>query len=320
MHHADDGRDVAVPGLPSHLRCHDETYGAGRTVTTRVHLRKGSVVFEEIPFAHTVHYSARSRTCDACFAQCDEDEVLDFDCGCGCGVHYCTVECRSASLARHRSACGLIQQTNLQRNATLMSQSLGLLIALSSNPHPLMGVMGMMPDSTVKGARDVAKAESKFRSLRHADAGSLEGPGAYAAALSVKRLNAIGLYDAYGDEVAFALCPALAMVNHSCLPNCQQITEGGYCRLRALRDILPGEELTYSYMSLEGTEMERKEAIRETWDFTCRCSRCRGGDCQAFDAEHVCFCGAVCFEVDRRQCECVCNRPTVCKAVSPPGR
>ena len=62
-----------------------------------------------------------------------------------------------------------------------------------------------------------------------------------------------------------------------------------------------------SYMSLEGTEAERKDVIEDNWKFTCLCYRYGVGDCRDFDAEHLCFCGAVCYEVHRTTGECVCN-------------
>mmetsp|Transcript_20889 Transcript_20889/g.38327 ORF Transcript_20889/g.38327 Transcript_20889/m.38327 type:complete len:333 (-) Transcript_20889:17-1015(-) len=307
--------EITIPGLPSHLRCHS-TPSSGRTVSTRIDLRKGSTALREVPFAHAIHYAARGTTCDACFAQCDDSPgtggLLRYACDGGCGVRYCTEPCRRQSLPRHERACHLIRQTNGKNgHSRLMNESLSLLIALSSNDRPLRGVMGMMmEDGTKKDRRDTARAETNFRALAHGDV-ELERPGAYAAALGVKKLNAFGIFNSHGDEVAYALCPALAMVNHSCLPNCQQISDGGSCRLRALRDIEAGEELSYSYVSLEGTDVERKGAIVDNWEFICRCHRCRGGDCSAFDVAHVCYCGAVCYEVDRTQSDCVCNGPTV---------
>mmetsp|Transcript_27016 Transcript_27016/g.57884 ORF Transcript_27016/g.57884 Transcript_27016/m.57884 type:complete len:337 (+) Transcript_27016:281-1291(+) len=306
--------EISIPGLPSHLRCHSTSL-AGRTITTRIPLAKGSTTFKEIPFAHSVHYSARGTTCDSCFAQCNDAEssthYFEHECGGGCGVHYCSESCCNQSLARHRRICHLIRQTNGKtNNARLMNESLALLISLSSNSQPLEEVMDMMADISKKGCRDTARAESKFRELVHCaekEGMELEPPGTYAAALSVKILNAIGLYNGYGEEVAVAICPLLALVNHSCRPNCQQISNDGSCRLRALRDIAIGEELSYSYMSLEGSELERKDAIEDNWKFTCRCHRCKGGDCREFDAEHTCYCGAVCYEVDRTLGECVCN-------------
>lgn len=222
-----------------------------------------------------------------------------------------------------------------------MKDAVALLISLSSNERPLECIMGLMGDGTKKGERDTVRAEASFRAMvldvntnnnNNLPNGDFEtnndnhdnpiphneqtivlteSPGSYAAAIQTKKLNAIGLYNRYGTEVAYTICPTLSMVNHSCLPNCQQITELGTCRLRALRDISAGEILTYSYMSLEDSEVERKSAIEDTWEFVCDCFRCQGGDCRDFDERHVCFCGAVCYEVDRTTGGCVCNEPTV---------
>lgn len=330
----DDVDETHIRNLPSHLRCHI-TPQSGRTITTRVPIQKGTTFFQEQPFAHAIHFLPRKSTCDNCFAQLAPSDIvyfddsnttpsisssqqtaLEFPCKEGCGVHYCTEACREQSFMRHARICHLIQQTNDtttngKKHARYMNEALSLLIALSSNPRPLEEVMIMMVDDyTKKGDRDTARAEREFRALVHCletEGKILEAPGAYAAALSIKNLNGIGIYNAYGEEVAVALCPVLAMVNHSCAPNCQQFTQDGSCQLRALRDIDVGEELNYSYISLDSTDSERKTAIEENWKFTCKCYRCAGGDCQTFDAAHTCYCGAVCYDVDRTSGECVCN-------------
>jgi SET domain-containing protein len=55
-------------------------------------------------------------------------------------------------------------------------------------------------------------------------------------------------------------------VNHSCEPNCNLSRDGTRVYIRALRNIIPGEELTYDY------EYAASENLR------CRCGapRCRG--------------------------------------------
>ena len=319
----DNTIEIPIPELPTHLRCHSTPH-SGRTITTRIKIAKGTAAFTEVPFAHSIHFSARKSMCDNCFAQCNDDNDddssnhLEYECDGRCGVHYCTASCKEQGLIRHVRICHLIQQTNdkkTNKNSQLMNESIALLISLSSASQPLQNVMSMMMDnSTKKVLRDTAKAESKFRALSHnfeKEGKVLESRGAYAAALSVKNLNGIGIYNAYGTEVAVTLCPTLAMVNHSCYPNTQQITDNGSCRLRALRDIDIGEELSYSYVSLEGSDVDRKTAITDNWRFVCKCHRCLGGECSEFDARHTCYCGAVCYEADRTSGECVCNHGRV---------
>lgn len=63
-------------------------------------------------------------------------------------------------------------------------------------------------------------------------------------------------------------------INHSCAPNCQSVREKGRVFIEALRDISPGEELTYDYR-LELSEQET--ALRQD-QYHCRCgsAKCRG--------------------------------------------
>lgn len=63
-------------------------------------------------------------------------------------------------------------------------------------------------------------------------------------------------------------------INHSCEPNCEAIEEDDRIFIYAMRDIEPGEELSYDY-ALELDEPITKKTIQE---FKCQCgtSRCRG--------------------------------------------
>ena len=63
-------------------------------------------------------------------------------------------------------------------------------------------------------------------------------------------------------------------INHSCAPNCEAIEEDDRIFIYAMRDIHPGEELSYDY-AMELDEPITKKLIQE---FKCHCdtSRCRG--------------------------------------------
>ena len=63
-------------------------------------------------------------------------------------------------------------------------------------------------------------------------------------------------------------------INHSCAPNCEAIDDRSRIYIEAIRDIAPGEELTYDYAyERDGTEDERWEKV-----YACRCGAptCRG--------------------------------------------
>jgi SET domain-containing protein len=56
-------------------------------------------------------------------------------------------------------------------------------------------------------------------------------------------------------------------INHSCWPNAQPITRKGRIVIVALREISPGEEITYNYG-------------REYYDYFIRCGGCRCAGCR----------------------------------------
>jgi hypothetical protein len=333
---------VEIANMPAHLCCH-QTATAGRTVTTTTLIPKGATALFERPYAHTIHQRYRSFTCDTCFgvSKNHEQTVLLYPCPLGCGIHYCSVTCLTTGQKRHKRSCGLRRQVNDNDNTMPTSKSkqsksnkgshsaLSLLLNISSSDAPIENLLQLMRMPTIKSRRQNEAVEATFRRLNHAHSAAaadndddtleleLEDTGIYAEALHTSRLNAIGMFDEYGDEMGFSLSPVLAMVNHSCFPNCQQLTVDGACTLVALRNIQVGEELSYSYVSLLGDARERKDSIFKNWEFQCICERCccccnnnKSSDdyCAAFDAEHVCFCGAVCLVVDRETGECVCNR------------
>jgi uncharacterized protein len=63
-------------------------------------------------------------------------------------------------------------------------------------------------------------------------------------------------------------------INHSCDPNCETVDEDCRIFVEAIRDIEPGEELTYDYNIDAGEPIT--PAVRRRWP--CRCGRgnCRG--------------------------------------------
>ena len=63
-------------------------------------------------------------------------------------------------------------------------------------------------------------------------------------------------------------------INHSCDPNCESDVVDGHVYITAIRDIAPGEELTYDY-ALEG---EDESAPDGKDPYACRCGspQCRG--------------------------------------------
>lgn len=67
---------------------------------------------------------------------------------------------------------------------------------------------------------------------------------------------------------------AARWINHSCQPNCDTYEEDRRIYIRAVRDIRPGEELTYDYAIQAGEPLTA--ALKACWPCWCGAKRCRG--------------------------------------------
>jgi len=65
-------------------------------------------------------------------------------------------------------------------------------------------------------------------------------------------------------------------MNHSCAPNVTVIScfNSHTARIAALRDILPGEELCFSYINENLPFRERQKLLAQLYLFSCQCSKC----------------------------------------------
>lgn len=67
---------------------------------------------------------------------------------------------------------------------------------------------------------------------------------------------------------------AARWINHGCRPNCETVEEDGRIFIEAMRDIQPGEELTYDYNIV--LEERHTPRMKEIWACRCGARRCRG--------------------------------------------
>ena len=89
------------------------------------------------------------------------------------------------------------------------------------------------------------------------------------------QLNSVLMSNTFRRGSGRCLCPAVAMVNHSCMANCRVHWEDGdKLVLTTKRKIKKGDELTITYCSsLMGTYARQKRLIKSK-GFRCICPRC----------------------------------------------
>ncbi|CBN79949.1 conserved unknown protein [Ectocarpus siliculosus] len=88
---------------------------------------------------------------------------------------------------------------------------------------------------------------------------------------------------ALNGEVGCGLYLEAAAANHSCNPNAAQSFSGKTLSLRCTRPIRKGEEITIGITQIQKPGPARRESLRKTYFFECRCERCESPEGRAED-------------------------------------
>ncbi|KAK4183159.1 hypothetical protein QBC35DRAFT_544612 [Podospora australis] len=90
------------------------------------------------------------------------------------------------------------------------------------------------------------------------------------------RTNCIRMRPASGKEaVGYALDLLSATIQHSCHPNAFAFFEGTELRVRSLKKILPGDEITICYIDPTIDLLQRQKILLKRHFFDCNCTRCK---------------------------------------------
>ena len=79
------------------------------------------------------------------------------------------------------------------------------------------------------------------------------------------------------------LFPTIARINHSCLPNVKHSWNSleKVEKIYALKDIEAGEEILTSYLNVYTTRSDRLRALKDKFNFECKCPACSVTDAKA---------------------------------------
>jgi len=144
---------------------------------------------------------------------------------------------------------------------------------ISTHRSPIHGT-GVFAASALHAGETII--EYKGKRLTHAQADDLYGDGGEGGHTFLFTLNAQYIIDANQDG------NSARWINHSCAPNCQALVvenANGDARrdrvvIEALRDIQPGEELTYDYgITLDVPHTAR---LKKIWACRCGAPQCTG--------------------------------------------
>ncbi|RDW70391.1 hypothetical protein BP5796_08788 [Coleophoma crateriformis] len=96
----------------------------------------------------------------------------------------------------------------------------------------------------------------------------------------MERVNTNSFSGEFGGEPHFIVYPETARMNHDCRPNAMYYYDPATLihSTHASRTILPGEEITITYINILQPRADRQEVLEMTWHFQCTCPLCTSSD------------------------------------------
>ncbi|CAH0488381.1 unnamed protein product [Peronospora farinosa] len=296
----------------------------GRLLRATRDVKTGQCVLRERAYGNVVLSTNRAALCAVCLHTAAADICCD-DCS---TVFFCSEKCRGALQDVHEKECEALEEVDLTAAKTktdvdllrlliriLAARSLdaadgklhaddeGIVKASYANVKDLVHVLDKEGDLWVDHVRNGARKimedlpdECHLPVEEVVVIAAQINENSYALdALDEKHLvAAVGL---------FAIC---GLVNHSCQPNCTWSNAGdSIMEVRALRDINEGEEFTLSYIDIDVERDERREELRKTKHFECRCERCAAPLSESIDRFLEGFCCPTCSSKAVGENECL---------------
>ena len=201
-------------------------------------------------------------------------------------ITYCGRECQREDWPRHSQYCipvmvteisdkgkGLVASKDFKKGQVLFQETAAIIVHAPSGIVPLQELKDQISKMSEeqKNKFDQLKPRGVFR------------PDQLAAALRENCLHELDIFLSNsvhrtdGDQMLFL---SNSLMNHSCAPNVivhQRYTAAAdELEVRALKDILKGEEVTQCYTRGLMTSSQMKTKLQEDFHFDCKCGVCSG--------------------------------------------
>lgn len=252
--------------------------GRTRCAVATTSLPPGTVLtkFSGEPYAACLLRPQWPQRCAACFRPADGGRQL-LRCSRCRHARYCSAACQSADWKWHKYECAALPRLDRVDQAAVADLLLAARCLRRKHTEPTSPATENF-DQMARG--EPREGDAELGQLAASMAGLLP-PGTTAADVtslfSTFRCNNFGVLDPLLAVVGAACHPAAALLNHSCAPNCVLTYRGKTLEIRTLRTVAADEELCHSYTELCQPTAVRQQAIRESYGFVCRCSRCEDG-------------------------------------------
>ncbi|KAK1660104.1 hypothetical protein BDP55DRAFT_325349 [Colletotrichum godetiae] len=171
---------------------------------------------------------------------------------------------------------GLVATERIARGEVILKETASLLVdyaVLEWMPRKQLEIMRAHAVGLL-GSRHQSQVMNLSTHGYHGDEAST------VAAIAKNNMFSISTNSSHTDDRFYALFAQTSRLNHDCRPNIdywfdpRTLTQ----RTTALRDIVPGEELTISYVEPLQSRKDRQNRLHSNWGFSCSCHFCTQSD------------------------------------------
>jgi len=268
----------------------DTTDGKGRGFRMTEKATAGTLVMSTAPFAYVLDMRNVVAACHYCLQSADPTQLK---CCSKCKfAKYCNEECQKNAWNDHKMECGALakispkvpsedvrlaarilfkQFQKVKDGADRDESELFLKMAEleaheSAKLNPVEAKDLENKVKTLKGYLTNTKLITKKKTVSEEELRTI---------FFQMKSNAFMLSDRSGLQViGSGIYPSVALLNHSCTPNCCAIQNMNKVELRPLRDMEANDELLITYVDPISTSIERKSELKEKYNFVCKCADC----------------------------------------------
>uniref|UniRef100_K3WVF2 MYND-type domain-containing protein n=1 Tax=Globisporangium ultimum (strain ATCC 200006 / CBS 805.95 / DAOM BR144) TaxID=431595 RepID=K3WVF2_GLOUD len=239
----------------------------------------GDLVLQTPPFAKLLHPDLWSSQCHHCFAPAAKLSR----CGRCRTAYYCSRACQQKDWKPdHHVECRQLEQiVSLRLQSTQVSDMLLLgrvMRRLNAGQSAGSAEQGVLPTDLVWNEADFCQETLLLATLAQKLKLIDESYSSRELQMMLSRFanNNFSICDDLLLEIGAGCFPLGAMVNNSCDPNCAiTFTATAHTmEFRAMRRVVPEEEITQSYVDIALPRHERQRRLESKYHFRCKCPRC----------------------------------------------
>ncbi|XP_043916583.1 histone-lysine N-methyltransferase SMYD3 [Protopterus annectens] len=258
--------------------------GKGNGLRTVCRVSAGELLYTAVPFAYTVSKEGRGLVCEFCFAK--KQGLLR--CSRCKFVSYCDTSCQKQAWQDHKRECLCLKSVSpsvptdsvrlvgriifkVLRQSSCLSEELYSLRDLESN-------ISRISEEMKEGIMSLAVMLNLYLKEEVKDVSRLLPTLDILDLFAKVSCNCFSIYDGEMQDVGVGLYPSMALLNHSCDPNCVIVFNGSQLLLHSVCEIQAGEELTIAYIDLIAPSFDRNKELLKRYCFICDCHRCQTQD------------------------------------------